>query len=117
MNAFLNGGICAGNYSQLFILPDGKVTICEELYWHPRFILGDINLQSLQEIWNSEVALSLYHIKQDDFSDSSACKTCNLFERCRGLKQVCYRDIVRRYGVEHWDYPDEKCPKAPYKYT
>ena len=25
---------CSANFSSLFILPDGKVTICEELYWN-----------------------------------------------------------------------------------
>ncbi|ELX66829.1 hypothetical protein HMPREF0662_01896 [Prevotella nigrescens F0103] len=25
---------------------------------------------------------------------------------------VCYRDIVRKYGTKHWDYPDVNCPKS-----
>lgn len=110
VTGFLNRALCTGNFSQLFILPDGKVTICEELYWHPRFIVGDINKQGLQEIWESEKALSLYNIKQDELSEKSACKTCGLFSECRELKQVCYRDIIRKYGFEHWDYADAKCP-------
>ena len=39
---FNERSVCAGNYLQLFILPDGNVTICEELYWHPKFIVGNI---------------------------------------------------------------------------
>lgn len=31
---------------------------------------------------------------------------------CRIPKQVCYRDIVRKYGTKHWDYPDVNCPKC-----
>lgn len=109
---FNERSVCAGNYLQLFILPDGKVTICEELYWHPKFIVGNILEQSLNEIWNSEAALSLYYIKQSKISDESPCKICKDYEVCRIPKQVCYRDIVRKYGTKHWDYPDVNCPKS-----
>lgn len=109
---FNERSVCAGNYLQLFILPDGNVTICEELYWHPRFIVGNILEQSLNEIWNSKAALDLYYLKQSDISEGSPCRTCKDYEVCRIPKQVCYRDIVRKYGTKHWDYPDVNCPKS-----
>lgn len=109
---FNERSVCAGNYLQLFILPDGNVTICEELYWHPKFIVGNILEQSLNEIWNSKAALNLYYLKQSDISEKSPCKTCKDYEICRIPKQVCYRDIVRKYGEKHWDYPDVNCPKC-----
>lgn len=109
---FNERSVCAGNYLQLFVLPDGNVTICEELYWHPKFIVGNILEQSLNEIWNSKTALNLYYLKQSNISDESPCKTCKDYEVCRIPKQVCYRDIVRKYGVKHWDYPDVNCPKC-----
>jgi radical SAM protein with 4Fe4S-binding SPASM domain len=109
---FKERSACAGNYLQLFILPDGKVTICEELYWHPKFIVGNVLEQSLDEIWNSEAALNLYYLKQSAISEESPCRTCKDYEACRIPKQVCYRDIMRKYGVKHWDYPDLNCPKC-----
>ena len=109
---FNERSVCAGNYLQLFVLPDGNVTICEELYWHPKFIVGNIINQSLDEIWNSELALNLYNLKQSEISNGSPCKTCKDYEACRIPKQVCYRDIVRKYGAEKWDYPDVKCPRC-----
>lgn len=109
---FNERSVCAGNYLQLFILPDGNVTICEELYWHPKFIVGNILEQSLNEIWNSKAALNLYYLKQSDISEKSPCKTCKDYEICRIPKQVCYRDIVRKYGEKYWDYPDVNCPKC-----
>ena len=30
--------LCSGNHSTFLILPDGKVTICEQTYWNPVFI-------------------------------------------------------------------------------
>ncbi|MFC2298130.1 MAG: SPASM domain-containing protein, partial [Prevotella nigrescens] len=109
---FNERSVCSGNYLQLFVLPDGNVTICEELYWHPKFIVGNILEQSLNDIWNSEAALNLYYLKQSNISDESPCKTCKDYESCRIPKQVCYRDIVRKYGTKHWDYPDVNCPKS-----
>jgi radical SAM protein with 4Fe4S-binding SPASM domain len=104
---------CSGNYSSLFILPDGKVTICEELYWHPQFILGDVTKQTIEEIWNSPKAINLYSIPQEDIPTESSCSNCNIYEKCRSVKQVCYRDIVKEYGNDKWYYPDVTCPKAP----
>lgn len=110
VKSFLNRAYCAGNFSQIFILPDGKVTICEELYWHPHFIIGDVERQSIDEIWNSDKALSLYHVKQSAISSKSKCHSCTLFERCRSEKQICYRDIIRKNGSKKWDLPDVNCP-------
>lgn len=50
--------------------------------------------------------------RETNISDESPCKTCKDYEACRIPKQVCYRDIVRKYGTKHWDYPDVNCPKS-----
>lgn len=110
---FNKRNLCSGNLNALYILPDGKVTICEELYWHPRFILGDLHTQTLEEIWNSSKAKNLFFIKQSDIQDSSACKTCEDFTNCKEFLHVCWRNVILAYGRENWDYPGIFCPKAP----
>jgi radical SAM protein with 4Fe4S-binding SPASM domain len=110
---FFKRNPCSANLSSMYILPDGKVTICEELYWHPRFILGDINEQSIMEIWNSKKAKDLFHIKQDSFRKESACSSCSEFAKCRAYKHICWRDTILAYGADNWDYPDQFCPNAP----
>lgn len=110
MNKFMNRGYCSGNFSNLFILPDGKVTLCEELYWHPAFILGDLNTQSLMDVWNSPKAKNLYHLKQSQIPQDSKCCSCKVFDYCRSSKQVCYKLIVKKYGTDKWYYPDPGCP-------
>ncbi len=107
---FDNRTFCSGLFSSLYILPDGKVTICEQLYWNPHFIVGDVMRSSIREIWNSEKAKSLYFIKQTDIPDDSLCHSCTRFDECRALRQVCYREIVRKYGSDKWYYPDINCP-------
>lgn len=104
---------CSGNLSAFYILPDGKVTLCEELYWHPSFIIGDLKNESIMDVWNSQRAHDLFYLKQEKIQDKSACKTCDIFSECRRFKHVCWRDIILGYGHENWDYPDLYCSKSP----
>lgn len=110
---FSNRGKCSGNTEALVILPNGEVTICEELYWNNNFILGDINKQGVQEIWDSAKAINLYNISKDKIHTNSACKNCDVFDDCRQGSGVCWRDIINAYGVDNWSFPDPRCPKAP----
>lgn len=112
---FENRATCTGNLYAMYILPDGKVTICEELYWNPHFLIGDVTKQSLEEVWNSKEAKDIFHLKQERISQESACGSCETFEECRGdnIKQICWRDTIKAYGDDKWDYPDSRCPIAP----
>ncbi|MDE7427054.1 MAG: radical SAM protein [Muribaculaceae bacterium] len=107
---FLQRPFCSGLYSSLYILPDGNVTICEQLYWNNKFIVGNILEQNLNEVWNSDKAKDLFYIKQEDIPTDSLCHSCNYFTVCRNTKQVCYREIIRKYGSDKWYYPDTNCP-------
>ncbi|MBR3987617.1 MAG: SPASM domain-containing protein [Bacteroidales bacterium] len=104
---------CTGNVSEFFVLPDGLVTICEQMYRHPFFILGDLSKQSIMEMWNSPKALALWNFSQDEVREQSACKTCELFEECRRDLGSCWRMVVNVFGDENYDYPDINCPRAP----
>lgn len=105
--------ICSGNVHGFFVLPDGKVTLCEQLYWHPFFLLGDLNRQSIMEMWNSEKALSLWNFSQEEVRDASPCKTCGEFDACRRGLGNCWRQAISAYGPENHDFPSPDCPKAP----
>jgi len=112
-NNFKSRSRCSANFYAMFLLPDGKVTVCEELYWHPRFIIGDLTKQSIEEVWNSEKALGLDNLAKTDIRDESECKQCDQFHECHKFLGVCWKEILYAYGYENWDYPDPKCPKAP----
>lgn len=107
---FFSRSFCSGLFSSIYILPDGQVTMCEQLYWNKDFIIGNILYNSLLEVWNSEKANSIYYLKQRDIPSDSKCHSCNHFEQCRSQRQVCYREIIRKYGEEKWYYPDANCP-------
>lgn len=110
---FDHRSVCTGNQRSFVILPDGKVTICEELYWHPNFIIGDLTKQSILEVWNSDKAISLFNITQNKMQPESQCKMCGVFDKCRGYQGVCWKIIVGAYGPNNWSYPDPRCPQAP----
>lgn len=107
------GARCSANYSHMVILPNGDVTICEQLYWNPRFLLGNIVKQDISEIWNSPKALALAHHRADSYSEDSSCKRCSLQEKCDSVQNKCYANILKVDGDEHWDYPDPRCCYAP----
>lgn len=105
--------LCSANKEQMCILSDGQVTICEELYWNPRFIIGNVLNQSIKEIWQSDKALKLENLKRDDFSPMSNCKVCSHFDSCRLYTGVCWSNVAAAFGEENWDFPSPSCPYAP----
>lgn len=109
-------GHCSALYNQMFVLPDGKVTLCERLYWHPKFIIGDLRTQSIAEVWRSEKAKSMFIWQKDFYENSqSLCNKCNIFYFCHNNHRKCWYRILRTYGTRHWDYPDPQCEFAPEK--
>lgn len=105
---------CSGNQCAMVILPNGDVTLCEELYWHPKLLLGNISKNSIMQVWSSQQAKDLFWLNQQQLSNDSACKTCSQFDTCRhGFGGSCWKLTVMAYGYGHWDYPDPRCPNAP----
>ncbi len=107
------GSECSALTTHLFILPDGKVTICEQLYWLPQFIIGDVTTQSIAEVWNSPEALHLCSLTRTHINEASRCQSCYFFEDCFSYQNRCWSDIVKAYGPDCWDYPDPRCRFAP----
>ncbi len=112
-NKFKTRSLCSGNVDGFVVLPDGKVTICEELYWNEDFILGDLSNSSIMEVWESERAVSLWALSQESFSVDNPCKNCQDFSNCRHGMGVCWKEVVAVYGKENKFYPDPRCPRAP----
>ncbi len=104
--------ICMANTTCISILANGDCSVCEMLYDNPEYLIGNVNEQSIREIWNSEKALQLYTMAQHQFPQSSPCKECVVSDRCRNDygKRVCYLDIAKS-GKSKW-YPDPRCPHA-----
>lgn len=108
------GAKCSALNSHMFVLPDGKVTICEQLYWKPQFIIGNLSDQSITEVWNSPRVDQLINFDKNSIRKESKCSSCQIFESCYNKdKNRCWADIIKAYGDENWDFPDPRCNKAP----
>ena len=112
-SADFKGVKCSALNNQLFILPDGKATVCEQLYWLPQFIIGDVSVNKISEVWNSPQVQKLLNLQREDIQNDSICKICKLFDPCYKAGNRCWVDIVKAYGNENWDYPDPRCAFAP----
>lgn len=99
---------CTANLRHCFILPDGKVTICEKLYWNSNFIIGDVNKNSLTEIWQSDRAIKLEKIEHQ-ISQNSQCFNCEGKDECFIERKRCWVDVVNYWGKDNITYPDPKC--------
>ena len=107
------GSKCTALRTHLFILPDGKVTICEQLYWNSHFIVGDVTKDSIREVWNSEKVMRLWQLDKEKISSDSPCRECPVMEVCYSERNRCWADVIKAYGEEGWDYPDPRCERAP----
>ncbi len=103
---------CTANRDGFVMLPDGQVSVCEELYDHPAFLIGDLKRQSVMEMWTSPEAMALIAPDQAAVPDGP-CKTCDVFVECNSQRGVCWRDILKSYGWNKPHYPDPRCPHAP----
>ncbi|MBC8602231.1 radical SAM protein [Parabacteroides acidifaciens] len=110
---YFEGSSCSALNTHLFILPDGQATICEQLYWHPSFIIGDATIDYLKEIWNSPRSIRLVNLSQKEIQKTSTCKNCTLFNSCFQYRNRCWSDIVKAYGKKYWDFPDPRCLISP----
>ncbi|MDE6669148.1 MAG: radical SAM protein, partial [Muribaculaceae bacterium] len=107
------GGSCGLLKDQIFILPDGKVSVCEQLYWHPEFIIGDLTKNTIEQIWQSSKALDIFNMSKEHFREISGCSQCTFVAKCISNKRRCVIKVMKAYGKENWDYPDPRCIFAP----
>jgi radical SAM protein with 4Fe4S-binding SPASM domain len=112
MRQWKGRAFCTANRHGFVILPDGKVSVCEELYDHPEFVIGDLKRQSVMEVWTSSEALALLHPDQAAVPEGP-CKSCASFDECNSFKGRCWRDVLKTYGWDKHYYPDPRCPSAP----
>lgn len=96
-SAFWERAFCTANRRGVVVLPNGKVTICEELYFHEYFIIGDITNQTLIEVWNSPRALELAYPDQALIPDGP-CKDCPDFSHCHKDLGRCVKPPMKELG-------------------
>jgi radical SAM protein with 4Fe4S-binding SPASM domain len=99
---------CGGGWLSIGIAPDGKVFLCEQMKMSDEFMVGDLNQQSILEVWHSQKMLDFIFPDRAQFK-GTICYSCQEFEQCMWERGRCYRDAYYAYGTVY-DAP----PLCPY---
>jgi radical SAM protein with 4Fe4S-binding SPASM domain len=94
------------------VLPDGRVTFCTALHDQDFYDLGNLNYQSIAEMWSSDKALMFANPNKEDM-EYSACYECKDFNKCYMSNGKCHLLVANSYGIEKFHNPDPRCPHAP----
>ena len=105
---YQNRNVCVAGRQSMHILPDGKVTLCEQLPSTPEFIVGDLKKQSLSEIWRSE-SLNYWINPSDNLFKGTICDNCPDLVDCNTGSGRCFRNSYSVYGS-----PWAPVPNCPY---
>jgi radical SAM protein with 4Fe4S-binding SPASM domain len=99
---------CGGGWLSLGIGADGRAFLCEQMKMSEEFVVGDLSVQSIQEVWNSPRLLDFIYPERERF-EGTICRQCPEFEKCMWESGRCYRDAYFCYGTIY-DSP----PLCPY---
>jgi radical SAM protein with 4Fe4S-binding SPASM domain len=107
---FQNRPKCTAGKMGMVILPDGKVTICETLYYNDDLIIGDLQDTLIDEIWNADKRRMII-TDSPQFLSTGVCKSCPEVEYCYTVKGKCYVRALQAFN--DIKMPDPYCPKSP----
>ncbi|MFW2440639.1 MAG: radical SAM protein [Arenicellales bacterium] len=104
-----NRASCSGGHSAMTILPNGHVTLCEQVPDDVSFVVGDVSGQSLQEVWDSQNLMDFIMPKRNLFK-GTACEECHEFDKCHGIYGRCFKDSFFTFGKVY--APSPNCPHS-----
>lgn len=100
---------CSGGKSGLVIGADGRASICDRLLSFDEAVVGNVNKESLMDIWTSERLMALVDPGELSFSGTE-CSGCGLRETCDRRIRCYYRS---RMIHERLFAPDHLCSIVP----
>jgi len=89
---------CGGGWSMLGIAPNGRAILCEQMKQEEEFYVGDLNSQSIMEVWNGKAMTDFIYPERTKFKNT-ICEDCDEFELCHWEKGYCYRNAYFSYGT------------------
>lgn len=97
--------ICESGRLCFLFLPNGNGCYCDFLSEKPEFCIGNLNEQSVGEIWEDSKLIDIAYPSKKLFENDKHCTNCNEFEYCvdRGF---CF---VKADGIYKSDKKCEEC--------
>ena len=103
-----NRAVCTGGRASLNVMPNGDVTLCEQIPHHVQYVVGNILNETLETIWNGNKLFDLLHPDRKNYY-STPCYSCNTFDECHTNRGYCYRESLFAYGTIYTAPPN--CPR------
>ena len=97
--------VCEVGFSELHVLPDGKVTRCRYLPRELSLVVGSLETQTICEIWEGFALRSLNAPARSDYAGTS-CESCGGFGACN-TRGRCYVSAIAKSGTLF--APDQFC--------
>lgn len=113
---FKDRSVCNAGRFGLTLLPNGEISICEQLSYDPEIVIGDVKTQSIKEAWVGEKMMHwLTPPPRNIFSEDIPCYSCeeHVYDKCHRVYSRCIRDSYHYFGS--LNFPDIKCPFAVVK--
>jgi radical SAM protein with 4Fe4S-binding SPASM domain len=103
-----NRSICTGGRACLVVMPNGDVTLCDQIPHTHEFVIGNLLQNDLKDIWDSKSLETLLHPHRKQFA-TGVCSKCDIFDECHTIKGYCYRESLFVYNTIFEAPPS--CPK------
>ncbi|MFX0195872.1 MAG: radical SAM protein [Candidatus Hodarchaeota archaeon] len=87
---------CLSGRIPLFLAWQGKCFFCERIAHLPETEIGDLNQESLLEVWNGDKLLHFFHPAQSLYT-GTPCYSCSRFNECASSGK-CYYKSYLKYG-------------------
>jgi radical SAM protein with 4Fe4S-binding SPASM domain len=100
---------CAAGRNTMLICVDGKVIPCEQMPETEDSFCGDLNTQSLEDIWHGEELAKRTLVPPLEEFEGTRCYDCSIRHECHTVRGTCIRDNAMYYGSMYT--PSEYCPE------
>ena len=115
-NMFEKRSVCNAGRFAVTMLPNGEVTVCEQLPYNEKYIIGDLSKEDLMQWWNGQRLKNwLSPPKREEFAPGIPCYDCpeDDYNICHRKYSRCLRYCREYFGVT--EMPDVRCPKARFE--
>jgi radical SAM protein with 4Fe4S-binding SPASM domain len=96
---------CDQGIRVLRVLPDGRVSRCDQWWYEQDVIFGDLRKQSIYEVWSSPELMEMLDPPRERFAGTE-CESCPVFEACNSTGR-CIFAAHEAYGTVY--APDTHC--------
>jgi radical SAM protein with 4Fe4S-binding SPASM domain len=89
----------------LRMLPDGRVSRCDQWWYEQEVVFGDLRTQSIWDVWSSGALHDMLYPRRDLFQ-GSPCHDCSIFDTCNTTGR-CLFAAHEAHGTVY--APDNHC--------